>query len=211
MHGAYAEETPKTNYGTVKVHVDSIESDRATFTNDTNLTPTQVFWKEARSLLHIAIPTIIILQGSTIPPFLTASYVGRAFGPAYLDGFQLASLTGNLFTLSLLQGLYSASDTLSPQACTAGNYSELGYIAMRGFISSMAVVLPICVPLVFCIRKLLIKVGEDPEASLHAGTWYAVYVLSLPIYVVYMVTVSAHTLSFCRLALFCIVSLYSRL
>jgi hypothetical protein len=173
--------TPANLYGSIGTPaVETLESD---VTEPAPMTMWQSALQEARSLLHIAVPTIIIQLGFTIPPFMTASYVGRTFGPAYLDGFQLASLTGNLFTLSLLQGLYSASDTLSPQAYTAGNYSELGLIAMRGFLASMAVVIPVCIPLAFCIQKLLLVFGEDPEASLHAGQWYSVYVFSLPVYV----------------------------
>jgi len=146
-------------------------------------------WKEeALQLINLAIPTVIVQLGATIPPALVASYVGRHLGSTYLDGFTLANLTGNLCTLSLLSGLYSASDTLSPQAFGAGNYRELGLLAMRGFVISMLVLIPINIVLVLFMDQLLVLVGQDPVPSALASKWYTIYVMSLPFYVVYMVT-----------------------
>jgi Na+-driven multidrug efflux pump len=94
-------------------------------------------WMEARLLLELAVPTIFVQLGFVVPLFSIASYVGINYGYIYLDGMTLASLTGNLCTLALLQGLYSASDTLSPEAFGAGNSREVGLLAMRGFLGSM--------------------------------------------------------------------------
>lgn len=141
---------------------------------------------ELKAILNIALPTLVIQLGFVVPPILTASYVGRFFGPVYLDGYQMAYLTVNLFTLSLLSGLFSASDTLSPQAFGSGNYREVGVIALRAFIGSLALVLPICSVLVFCMDDLLVAMGEDPEASRHAADWYRVYAIALPFFALYM-------------------------
>ena len=146
------------------------------------------FVTEVKALLHIAIPTLVIQLGFVVPPFLTASYVGRFFGPIYLDGFQLAYLTINLFTLSLLAGLFSASDTLSPQAFGAGNYREVGVIALRGFVGSMSLILPVCMALAFCMADVLVALGEDTEASQHAADWYRIFLVALPFYGLYMAT-----------------------
>jgi Na+-driven multidrug efflux pump len=94
-------------------------------------------WTEARLLFELAVPTIFVQLGFVVPLFSIASYVGINYGYIYLDGMTLASLTGNLCTLALLQGLYSASDTLSPEAFGAGNSREVGLLAMRGFLGSM--------------------------------------------------------------------------
>ena len=145
-------------------------------------------WKEIRLLIELAIPTIIVQLGAVVPPFMTASYVGRNFGAVYLDGFQLANLTGNLFTLSLCQGLYSASDTLSPQAYGAGNFKEVGLIAVRGFLGSILLMTPICLFLFVYLEPAMIWFGEDPLASIQAGRWYGIYVASLPFYALYNVT-----------------------
>jgi Na+-driven multidrug efflux pump len=96
-------------------------------------------WTEARLLLELAVPTAVVQLGFTVPPFSIASYVGINYGYIYLDGMTLANLTGNLCTLALLQGLYSASDTLSPQAFGAGNEREVGLLALRGYFGSMLV------------------------------------------------------------------------
>jgi MATE family multidrug resistance protein len=143
---------------------------------------------ELKSVFHIALPTVVIQLGGVLPSFLTASYIGRNFSAVYLSGFTLASLTGNLFTLSLLQGLYSASDTLSPQAYGAGNTQEVGILAIRGYVGSMIITLPSIILLGFIMDRLLVHIGEDPEAAVLAWRWYQIYAVSLPFYALYQVT-----------------------
>ena len=140
---------------------------------------------EIRLFLELAIPTTLLNLGFTISPLLTASYVGRTFGSEYLSGFTLANLTGNLCAFSLLAGLFSASDTLSPQAFGAGDYKEVGLIAMRGVFFSMLLLIPINIVLVYFLESTLIAVGEDPEAASYAFQWYRIFALSLPFFVVY--------------------------
>lgn len=144
-------------------------------------------WKEAKLLLDLAIPTIVVHLGFTVPPCLTASYVGRVFGYVYLDGYTLATLTGNLTTLALLQGLYSASDTLQPQAFGVGNFREVGILAIRGFIGSMMILAPITLILIIFLEKILIAAGQDPEAAMYAWHFYMIYGLSLPFYALYVI------------------------
>ena len=100
-------------------------------------------------MIHLAIPTMIIEFASTVPYTLTASYIGRHYSPIQLGGYTIAVVTGNVSAFMLLLGIFSASDTLSPQAFGAGNYREVGLIAIRGYILSMTVVLPIVVILLF--------------------------------------------------------------
>jgi MATE family multidrug resistance protein len=146
-------------------------------------------WKrEARLLLDLAIPTVVIQLGGVLPNFVCASYVGRHYGSVYLDGFTLANLMGNLFNLSLLQGLYTAADTLSPQAFGAGNYKEVGLIAVRGYLASLVLLIPINIVLMVSFSKLLIWIGEDVEVSQAAHAWYQIYACALPFYALYMVT-----------------------
>jgi multidrug resistance protein, MATE family len=146
-------------------------------------------WKvEAQQLINLAIPTVIVQFGITLPPLLTASYVGRHLGSVYLDGFTLANLTGNLWTLSLISGLYSASDTLSPQAFGAGNFKEVGLLAIRGFAGAMILVLPINLFLVLFMDKLLVAIGQDEEPAQLASQWYQIYALALPFFALYNIT-----------------------
>jgi len=144
-------------------------------------------WTEARLLVNLAIPTVLVQLGATVPPAMTASYIGRHLGAVYLDGFTLASLTGNLLTLSLLQGLYSASDTLSPQAFGAGNYKEVGLLAIRGFVGSLLLIVPINLVLARFMKAILTWVGQDEETSALAAEWYRVYMFGLPFYALYNV------------------------
>merc|ERR1719262_1806574 len=97
-------------------------------------------------------------------PLLTASYIGRKFSPVYLSAFTLANLTGNLCTFSLIAGLFSASDTLSPQAYGKGDYEEVGRLAVRGFVISSALLFPINLVLYFCLEVILVELGQDPGA-----------------------------------------------
>lgn len=150
--------------------------------------PSSTAWTEARLLVNLAVPTVLVQLGATVPPALTASYVGRHLGAVYLDGFTLASLTGNLFTLSLLQGLFSASDTLSPQAFGAGNYEEVGLLAMRGFVASLILIIPINIFLALYMKNVLVWVGEGEVISSLASQWYRVYMCGLPFYALYNVT-----------------------
>jgi multidrug resistance protein, MATE family len=145
-------------------------------------------WNEARLLMNLAIPTVIVQVGSVIPSAMTASYIGRQLGPIYLDGFTLASLTGNLLTLSLLTGLFSASDTLSPQAFGAGNYKEVGLLAIRGFVGSLLLMIPINVVLIPFMEQMLTWTGQDEVTSALAARWYRVYVCGIPFYALYTVT-----------------------
>lgn len=144
-------------------------------------------WNEIKLVIQLAIPNIIIQVGQTIPSFITASYIGRTYGSIYLDGFMLANLTCNLCTLTLLQGISSACDTLSPQAYGSGNYSEVGYIAIRGMILSCIIIFPILILLILFIYPILLYVGEVSEVSYHATQWYQMYCISLPFFAFYQI------------------------
>mmetsp|Transcript_15012 Transcript_15012/g.42402 ORF Transcript_15012/g.42402 Transcript_15012/m.42402 type:complete len:526 (-) Transcript_15012:62-1639(-) len=140
---------------------------------------------ELRPFVELAVPTMLLQVGFVVGPFWIASHVGRNFGSTYLSGYALANLTGNLCTLSLLAGLYSASDTLSPQAFGAGNYKEVGLLAMRGFFGSMVILVAVNIVLIPNMQSLLTYIGEDPDAVVYAVQWYRVYAISLPFYSFY--------------------------
>mmetsp|Transcript_6276 Transcript_6276/g.8163 ORF Transcript_6276/g.8163 Transcript_6276/m.8163 type:complete len:512 (-) Transcript_6276:259-1794(-) len=144
-------------------------------------------WKEAKLLISLAIPSIIIQLSFVVPPFLAASHVGRKYGYLYLDGYTLAWGTGNLATMALLQGVFNASDTLSPQAFGSDNFREVGLIAIRTFVVSMIVILPINAVLIPFMERMFDFLGQDPKASLYACQFYAVYVWSFPFYSLYSI------------------------
>ena len=143
------------------------------------------FWIEVRLFLELAIPTCLLSCGFTLSPLLTASYVGLRFGPMFLSAFTLGNLTANLCTFSLLAGVFSASDTLAPQAFGVGDYNEVGLIAVRGIFASLILVIPINIFLVTCMEDLLVAAGQDPEAAFHASQWYSIFVWAVPFFVIY--------------------------
>ena len=144
-----------------------------------------VWWEETKRLAVLSIPTIIIQSGLFLPQFLTASYVGSTLGVENLDGFTLGNLTSNLMTLSVLQGLFTANDTLNPQAFGAGNYREVGLLAIRGFAVCMLAILPSNVVLFFFMDPIMLFLKQNPITSELATRYYRVLMLGLPFYVLY--------------------------
>lgn len=153
--------------------------------NETDEDETNSLGTEVRLFLELAIPTLVVNLGTTFSPLLTASYVGRRFGPTFLSGFTLANLTGNLCTFSLMAGLFSAADTLGPQSFGTGDNREVGLIAIRGFVSACSVLLPINIMLVLYLKEILISLGQNEMAATHASDWYRIFVWSLPFSVLY--------------------------
>ena len=137
-------------------------------------------YKEARLFLELAGVSSLMNLGFISSPLLTASYIGLSFPPVFLSGFTLANLTGNLSTFSLMAGMFSASDTLSPQAFGRGNYEEVGKIAIRGFAIAFSVLFPINIILFNNLESIMIALGQDPEASIYASHWYKIFIITLP-------------------------------
>ena len=123
--------------------------------------------------------------GLFLPQFLTASYVGTTLGVENLDGFTLGNLMSNLMTLSVLQGLFTANDTLNPQAFGAGNYKEVGLLAIRGFVVCTLSILPSNVILFFFMDPILVFLKQNPITSELATRYYRVLMIGLPFYILY--------------------------
>ena len=131
---------------------------------------------------------MLVNFGCTLPPALTASFVGRKLGPVCLNGFSLGMLTGNLLTLSVIQGLFTASDTLSPQAFGARNYGEVGRLAIRGFVLGLLLIVPMNLFLVAFMNPILVFFGQEDEPAMLATQWYRIYAVGLPFYTLYWST-----------------------
>lgn len=141
---------------------------------------------EAQRFCELAWPTVAIQLSFNVPGFLVAAYIGRQYGSLHLSGFSLANLTGNLFTLSILQGLFSAADTLAPKAYANGEGRQVGVIAMRGYLAALTILMPGLAILFLFMKPLLVALGQNEEASEYASEYYQVYTLSLPFYALYM-------------------------
>ena len=140
---------------------------------------------EARLFLELAGVSSMMNIGFVSSPLLTASYIGRGFSPVYLSAFTLANLTGNLSTFALLAGMFSASDTLSPQAFGRGDFPEVGRVAIRGVVASACLLVPINAVLFCCLEDIMVALGQDAEASRHAGRWYKIFVFQVPFGILY--------------------------
>ncbi|KAL7564855.1 hypothetical protein ACA910_001600 [Epithemia clementina (nom. ined.)] len=144
---------------------------------------TLLFWQEVQLLLTLSLPSIMINLSFMVPHFLNASYIGRHFGPTHLVGYALAMVTANIFQGTLLQGLFNASDTLSPQAYGAQNYREVGLLALRGYVLSMVlVVIPMNGIMYVCMPDLLLWFGQDATAVQHGYQYFVLYSASFPFY-----------------------------
>jgi multidrug resistance protein, MATE family len=144
---------------------------------------------EARVLLvDLALPIIVVQLALAFPTFAASSFVGRNLGHLDLAGFTLANLTTNLFGMSLLQGMYTANDTLGPALyAVSATRKELGVLALRGFVLSLLVTLPVALLLSVTLRSLLATWGEDSGVSDRAVLWYRITALALPFYAAVMV------------------------
>lgn len=108
--------------------------------------------KEAKLLFTLAIPTVAVQLCVFLVFTETASIVGRNLGKTELGGYSLACLTGNLTCLSVVIGCLTASETLSPRAFGSKDYSEVGRIAICGFVTTSVCLIPFLVPLCFFLE-----------------------------------------------------------
>ena len=77
---------------------------------------------------------------------------------------------------------------MSPQAFGAGNYREVGLLAIRGYVVAMVlVVVPLNGLLLAGMGPLLQFLGQDVQASTHAWHFYGLYSLSYPFYTLFAV------------------------
>ena len=144
-------------------------------------------WKtETKRMCDLAVPTIIVFLGLFTPQALTAAFIGRKLGVQYLDGFSLANLMSNLLAFSVLKGLFLANDTLMPQAFGAGNYKEVGLLAIRGYIVGLLFMMPIFVVLFLYMHPILLFLGQSPLPASLAAQFFRVYVLVFPFYILYV-------------------------
>ena len=135
---------------------------------------------EAAQLFHVALPSVLV-QFSLFFIFpQSASAVGRTLGTVELGGFSLGSLVGNLTCLSIVEGALTAADTLMPRAYGAGDYEEVGRIAVRGALVCMTLLGPSVIPLCTIAGSILKALGQDSEASQLAEEWIRFYFVGVP-------------------------------
>jgi Na+-driven multidrug efflux pump len=144
--------------------------------------------EEIRIIVALSGQGIIAQLAWSVESFLVASYIGRKYGSIHLDGYMLAMLSCNLTAYSLMEGIYSAVDTLLPQSYGSKNYSEVQMLVIRCVIISLGTIMPLITILAIYMNQILLFFGEDPVASQYATNWYRIYCLSVPFYILYHTT-----------------------
>lgn len=143
---------------------------------------------EARKLIAIAIPSVIVQLGTFFLYPQCASAIGRHLGSESLAAFSLGSLSGNMTCVSIIIGTLTASETLQPRAFALKHYHEVGILAIRGlFMCVISLIVPI-VLLVTRADAIFRTLEQDENASLLASQWIRVYVFSVPALLLFRVT-----------------------
>lgn len=144
--------------------------------------------EEIRIIVALSGQGIIAQLAWSVESFLVAAYIGRNFGSIHLDGYMLAMLSCNLTAYSLMEGIYSALDTLLAHAYGSKNYGEVQLLVVRCVIISMSIIIPFIAILAIYMNDILLSFGEDPIASQYATNWYRIYIFSVPFYILYHTT-----------------------
>ena len=175
-----------TNEGPTRNHEATLNENNDDDDDDAHLTHTSCS-HETRLLSELAVPSMIVKIGVMVPQAIVAATVGRRFGIAYLDGFTLANFVINIFTLSIVQGLLSATDTLAPQAFGADNPGEVGILAIRGTIVCLVLVMPVNIVLSCFLESTFLALGQPAMPSHYAAEYYRVYLFGMPFTILYYV------------------------
>ena len=178
--------TVSAMYNTTATHDDD---DKSNNNDNDNLTtgPSKSWWEEAKRLLDLAAPLVVIQIGIEIPQMIVTAIVGRRFDTHCLDAIGLGNMVINMFVLSFLLGLLMATDTLAPQAYGAENKRQVGILAIRGCFVCMAVVLPINTVVCLNLEAILLWMGQPALASRYAADFCRVCLIGIPFNIVYFV------------------------
>ncbi len=142
---------------------------------------------ELSMLFQIALPTVAVQFCTFIIFPITASYVGRDLTTDDMGAFSLASLSGNLTTISIIIGILSASETLQPRAFAVRDYEEVGIIALRGlFMCVVCLAVPVGF-LMTCVKPIFTLLGQDAHVASLSDEWIHIYIWSVPFILCYRV------------------------
>lgn len=144
------------------------------------------WWREAKILAELSINTIFIEPTLFLSVCFTASVIGRQCGGFYLAAFSLANTIGNITGISLVTGIISAADTLSAFAFGAGNFSEVGLVAIRCFSANILLLIPIQTITYFVVMKpFLLWIGQSLDMVIAIKQWYLCFFIFLPFFALF--------------------------
>ena len=79
------------------------------------------------------------------------------------------------------------SDTLTPQAFGAKNYRQVGLLAIRGYVVTIVVMVPVMGILYLSADWILIHLGQNVQASQYAQQFLGIQSLCFPFYCLFMI------------------------
>ena len=124
---------------------------------------------------------MMIQLASVLPSFWIASYIGQHFGATYyLDAYTIAQLIGNLFILTLWEGIYRALETLLPHYIHRNDIIQS--ILQRSMALGLLLLLIVILVISYGMKSTLEYLGIDPIISVHANQWLYIYFITLPIH-----------------------------
>jgi len=138
---------------------------------------------EFKDLFHLALPMIGTYMATMGMSVVVLFFVGR-LGAESLAAAALASMFCNVTGFSVINGLNSASDTLSSQAFGARNYHSLGVLLQRSLLISSLFAVGISL-LWIVAEQVLLLFGQSSTVSSLAGQYCRIMIAGLPAYCFY--------------------------
>ena len=135
--------------------------------------------KETVVFLQLAGPTVLAQIFQFFIWMQNAMYAGQHLGADDLAAVALGNLTANLTGLSLIMGVLSAFDTLAPQAMGGRRFAEVGVLAQRSVICTMAIMV-LTLPFWWGAEGILKRLGQPPQVCALAGVFMRYYLPGIP-------------------------------